>query len=66
MPLFKERRELILRKCDRRGRAEVRRIFEKEPFGELERLVTQKILDVAQGLPGKNCEVKSGSARWVN
>ena len=49
-PLFKECRELILRKCDPGRRAEVQRIFEKEPFGELERLVTQKILDVAQGL----------------
>ena len=27
-----------------------RRIFEKEPFGELERLVTQKLLDVAHGV----------------
>jgi len=50
VPLFEERRELILRKCDPKMRAEVRRIFEKEPFGELERLVTQKILDVAQGV----------------
>jgi transcriptional regulator with XRE-family HTH domain len=50
VPLFEERRELILRKCDAKRRAEVRRIFEKEPFGELERLVTQKILDVAQGV----------------
>lgn len=49
-PLFKECRELILRKCDPERRAEVWRIFEKETFGELERLVTQKILDVAQGL----------------
>lgn len=49
-PLFKESRDLILRKCDPEQRAEVRRIFEKETFGELERLVTQKILDVAQGL----------------
>ena len=48
-PLFKECRELILRKCDRDRRAEVRRIFEGETFGELERLVTQTILDVAQG-----------------
>ena len=47
-PLFKEIRELILRKCDPASRKEVRRIFEKEPFGELERLVTQKLLDVAQ------------------
>jgi len=49
-PLFKECRELILRKCDSAGQKEVRRIFEKEPFGELERLVTQKLLDVAQGV----------------
>ncbi|MBZ5609211.1 MAG: helix-turn-helix transcriptional regulator [Acidobacteriia bacterium] len=50
LPLFKECRELILRKCDPERRKEVRAIFEKEPFGELERLVTQKLLDVAQGL----------------
>lgn len=50
VPLFKECRELILGKCEPGKRAEVRRIFEKEAFGELERLVTQKILDVAQGL----------------
>ena len=33
VPLFEECRELILRKCDPERRAEVRRIFEKEPFG---------------------------------
>ncbi len=49
-PLFKECRELILRKCHPARQKEVRRIFEKEPFGELERLVTQKLLDVAQGV----------------
>ena len=49
-PLFKECRELILRKCDPAKQKELRRIFEKEPFGELERLVTQKLLDVAQGV----------------
>jgi len=49
-PLFKQCRELILRKCDSSRRKEVRRIFAKEPFGELERLVTQKLLDVAQGV----------------
>ena len=49
-PLFKECRELILRKCNSATRKEVRRIFMKEPFGELERLVTQKLLDVAQGV----------------
>jgi hypothetical protein len=49
-PLFKECRELILRKCDVAKRSELARIFEKETFGELERLVTLKILDVAQAL----------------
>jgi transcriptional regulator with XRE-family HTH domain len=49
-PLFKECRELILRKCGSARQKELRRIFEKEPFGELERLVTQKLLDVAQGV----------------
>jgi transcriptional regulator with XRE-family HTH domain len=49
-PLFKECRELILRKCASERRREIRRIFEKEPFGELERLVTQKLLDVAQSV----------------
>lgn len=49
-PLFKACRDLILRKCERERKKEVARIFEKEPFGELERLVTQKLLDVAQGI----------------
>ena len=49
-PLFKECRDLILRKCASARQKEVRRIFETQPFGELERLVTQKLLDVAQGV----------------
>jgi transcriptional regulator with XRE-family HTH domain len=49
-PLFKEFRELVLRKCEPESQKELRRIFEKEPFGEIERLVTQKLLDVAQGV----------------
>ena len=49
-PLFKETRELVLRKCESERRREVQRIFEKEPFGEFERLITQKLLDVAQGI----------------
>jgi transcriptional regulator with XRE-family HTH domain len=49
-PLFKQCRDLILRKCQPDIQKEVRRIFEKEPFGELERLVTQKLLDVAHGI----------------
>jgi transcriptional regulator with XRE-family HTH domain len=47
-PLFKEVRALILRKCVPAKRRHVRLIFEKQPFGELERLVTQKLLDVVK------------------
>lgn len=60
-PLFKECRELILRKCDSARQNEVRRIFEKEPFGELERLVTQKLLDVAQGVAKEELQ----SEEWL-
>jgi len=45
-PLFKEVRELILRKCAPAKEKQIRAIFEKQPFGELERFVTQKLLDV--------------------
>jgi transcriptional regulator with XRE-family HTH domain len=55
-PLFKECRELILRKCEPGRRREIRRIFEKEPFGELERLITQKLLDVAQRVAKEELE----------
>src|ERR1700716_4738432 len=47
-PLFQEVRELILRKCHREKEKHVRAIFEKQPFGELERLVTQTLLDVVK------------------
>ena len=49
-PLFDEFRGLLLRKCQAGIRPEIRRIFEKEPFGELERLIAQKLLEVAQGV----------------
>lgn len=47
-PLFKDCRELVLRKCNQERSSEIQHIFEKEPFGELERLVTQTLLEVAQ------------------
>ena len=47
-PLFHEVRELILRKCNPEKQEHVRAIFEKQPFGELERLVTQTLLDVVK------------------
>jgi transcriptional regulator with XRE-family HTH domain len=60
-PLFKECRELILRKCEPDRQREIRRIFEKEPFGELERLITQKLLDVAQRV----AKEELGSEDWL-
>lgn len=48
VPLYKEVRDLVLRKCAPARRNEIRAIFEKQPFGELERLVTQKLLDVVK------------------
>ena len=47
-PLFKDARALILRKCSTDNQTYIRTIFEKQPFGELERLVTQKLLEVVQ------------------
>ena len=44
--LLKETRELILRKCVPARRQQIRTIFERQPFGELERLVTQTLLDL--------------------
>lgn len=47
-PLFKAFRALILRKCLKGNRSAIREIFEKEPFGAIERLVTQNLLDVVK------------------
>ena len=47
-PLLQDLRELLLRKCPPAKEKELRSIFEREPFGELERLVTQKLLDLAK------------------
>jgi transcriptional regulator with XRE-family HTH domain len=52
-PLFGEVRQLILRKCHPGRAAQVRAIFEKQPFGELERLVTHRLLDVLQAVAGQ-------------
>jgi len=55
-PLFEEARAVILAKCSPGRRAQVRAIFEKQPFGELERLVTQKLLDVVQRVAQEELE----------
>ena len=61
-PLFKETRELILDKCRPEKRKEVRVVFEKQPFGELERLVTQKLLNVTKGVAKEELE----SENWLH
>ena len=60
-PLFRECRELVLKKCDPGSRKEIQAIFGKEPFGELERLVTQKLLDVTKKVAKEELE----SDKWL-
>src|SRR5207245_10467069 len=60
-PLFKGVRELIHHKCQRDKEKQLRAIFEKQPFGELERLVNQKILDVVK----KVAKEELDSENWL-
>ena len=60
-PLFQDFREVILRKCEPRKRKQVRGMFEKEPFGALERLVTLKLLEVAKGIAKEELD----SEKWL-
>ena len=60
-PLFKEVRELVLRKCAPEKEKQVRAVFEKQPFGEIERLVTQKLSDVVKAL----AKEELGNERWL-
>jgi len=55
-PLFHAVRELILRKCDPNEEAHLRAIFEKQPFGELERLVTKQLLNVVKEVATEELE----------
>jgi len=59
-PLFREVRELILRKCVPEREKEIRAILEKQPFGELERLVTQKLLDVVKRVAKEELNSENG------
>jgi hypothetical protein len=61
VPLFQGVRALILRKCQRSKAKAVAAIFETAPFGELERLVTQKLLEVAKGIARKEL----GNEEWL-
>jgi transcriptional regulator with XRE-family HTH domain len=60
-PLFKEVRELVLRKCKPDNSKAVGAIFEKQPFGELERLVTQRVLAVVKRVAQEELE----NEKWL-
>ena len=69
-PLFQDVRELMLRKCSPDNETHIRVIFEKQPFGELERLVTQKLLEVSQRvakeeLADANSKCKVVETEWL-
>jgi len=55
-PLLEEVRELILRKCKPGTRNQVRAIFEGQPFGEFERLITQKLVDTVKAIAREELE----------
>ena len=60
-PLFQGFRDLILAKCVAQKRDEVRGVFERHPFGTLERLITQKLLDVVQRIARQELD----SENWI-
>jgi transcriptional regulator with XRE-family HTH domain len=60
-PMFEEFRDLVLRKCAAGRREEVRPVFELQPFGTLERLVAQKLLDVVQSAARQELD----SDNWI-
>jgi len=58
-PLHREVRELILRKSVPAREKQIRAIFEKEPFGALEYVVTRKLLDAVKNAARKELENES-------
>lgn len=60
-PLFRGFRDLILGKCATHKRDEVRVVFERHSFGTLERLITQKLLDVVQRIARQELD----SENWI-
>jgi transcriptional regulator with XRE-family HTH domain len=60
-PLLQEVRALILHKCPPAKEKYLRAVFAKQPFGELERLVTQKLLDVVKNI----AKAELASETWL-
>jgi len=60
-PLFQEFRDLVLRKCVEGKRAEVRAVFDAQPFGTLERMVARILLDLVQRIARQELD----SDNWI-
>lgn len=60
-PLFHGFRDLILGKCVAQKREEVRAVFERHPFGTLERLITRTLLDAVQRVARQELD----SENWI-
>lgn len=61
-PMFAEVRELVLSKCLPDKRQQFREVFEKQPFGELESLITQKLLELVKRVARRELENK----KWLH
>jgi transcriptional regulator with XRE-family HTH domain len=61
-PLFQGFRELVIRKCVAVKKKQIATIFEREAFGELERFVTQRLLDVAKRVARKELDDEN----WIH
>ena len=60
-PLFREFRDLVLRKCVPEKRDDVRAEFADRPFGMLERLITRTLLEVVQSVARRELDSES----WI-
>src|SRR6266542_350878 len=60
-PLLKTVRDLVLRTCVPQTARAIRPLFEREPFGALERFVTQRLLDVVKQAAKEQLE----DERWL-
>jgi transcriptional regulator with XRE-family HTH domain len=59
--LHQEFRQLVLQKCALAKRQQIASIFEREPFGEFERFITQKLLDTAKRIVKREMQ----DEKWV-
>jgi transcriptional regulator with XRE-family HTH domain len=60
-PLLKTVRDLVLRTCVPQTARAIRPLFEREPFGAIERFVTQKLLDVVK----QTAKAQLEDERWL-